>query len=223
MFNLIFKIMKKLLIVFLSLLTLASFAQKGRFNNAHLNMDFPGYLVNDKGDTVKGSFRIFLPEIMQSGCQMKDMSGNSLYGNSWNNVICYEIENDTRWYSTKLTTLKAPDDPKRIGNSEETFVLVVEKGPITLFDYVFADASATPERHENKSYMQLPTNEVIDVSGLLLGFAKKMPGYVKDFPELAAKISGKEKGYGVGGLNAIIREYNEWYMAKNPGFSIIKK
>lgn len=214
--------MKKLLTILLSFTLVTGFAQKGRYNAADIDKDFPGFMVTEKHDTVKGTFRIYLPEMMQIGCQMKDSKGESLYGNTWNNVICYEIENGTKWYSTKFTKLKAPADPKRTGGGAETFVIVVEKGPITLFDYFFVDPSATPEKREQKSYMQLPEGEVVDVSSMLLGFAKKMPGYVKDFPELADKITKKEKGYGAMGINAIVREYNEWYLQKNPDFTIFK-
>jgi len=50
-----------------------------------------------------------------------------------------------------------------------------------------------------------------------------MSEYVKDYPELAAKITAKEKGYGFTSINSIVREYNTWYMGKNPGFTIIEK
>jgi len=215
-------IMKKLITLLLTFTMLTGFAQKGRYNSVDAGKQFPGFMVTEKHDTVKGSFMIYLPEVMQAGCQMRDASGNELYGNTWNNIICYEIENDTKWYSTKFTTIKAPKDPKRFGGGAETFVLVVEKGPITLFDYFFVDGTATPEVREQKSYMQLPSGEVIDVSSMLMGFAKKMPGYVKDFPELADKITKKEKGYGFTNINAVIREYNAWYMSKNPDFTIFK-
>jgi len=216
--------MKKLLILTLSFVMLSAYAQNGKYNPAQKGQDFKGYLVTEKKDTIKGTLRIFEMWQMQMGPALSP-DDKSLGPQNFNylNTICYVAENKTKWYSTKFVNLKAPADPKRpLGANAETFLLAVESGPITLFDYDFMDESVTPLKEEIKSYMQLPNGEVVDVSSLLLGFPKKMSGYVKDFPELAKKITDKEKGYGMLGLNAIVREYNTWYMAKNPGFTLMK-
>lgn len=213
--------MKKLLTVLLSFIMLSSYAQSSRFNPTDLGRNFKGYRVDDKHDTIKGSFIVYLQYLMQTGCSMSDINGKTLYGNTWDNTIYYELENGLKWYSTKFTTLTPPADKKRIG--AECFLHVMEAGPITLYDYNFYNQSAKPEINEVTTYMQLPDKKVVDVSGLLLGFAKKMSEYVKDYPELAAKITAKEKGYGFASINSVVREYNAWFMSKNPGFSIIKK
>jgi hypothetical protein len=74
-----------------------------------------------------------------------------------------------------------------------------------------------------KTYIQLPDKKIVDVSSMVMGFPKKMSEYVKDYPELAAKITNKEKGYGFTNINAVVREYNEWYLKKDPGFTIVEK
>jgi hypothetical protein len=213
--------MKKLLIISLSFLMLNTFAQSSRFNSTDLAKNFKGYRVDDKHDTINGSFIQYLQFIMQTACSMKDINGKDLYGLTWDNTIYYEMENGLKWYSTKRTMLTPPADPKRIG--AECFLHVMEAGPITLYDYNFYDQSKTPEVNEVKTYIQLPDKKIVDVSGMLLGFPKKMSEYVKDYPELAAKITAKEKGYGFTNINNVVREYNAWYMAKNPGFTIIEK
>lgn len=212
--------MKKLLTFLLSFIMLTSFAQSSRFNPTDLGKNFKGFRVDEKHDTIQGSFLQFIQFIMQTGCQMSDVNGKELYGNTWDNTIYYEMENGLKWYSTKFTTLTPPADRKRIG--DECFMHVMEAGPITLYDYNFFDAGATPEINEVKTYIQLPNSEVVDVSGMLMGFPKKMSAYVKDFSELAAKITNKEKGYGFTNINSIVREYNTWYMSQNPGFTIMK-
>lgn len=212
--------MKKLLIISLSFLMLSTFAQTSRFNTNDLGRNFKGFRVDDKHDTIHGSFLQYLQFIMQTGCQMNDGKGKDLYGNTWDNTIYYEMENGLKWYSTRYTTLTPPSDRKRIG--AECFLHCLEAGPITLYDYNFYDAGATPEVNEVKTYFQLPTGEVVDISALLLGFPKKMSSYVKDYPELSAKIANKEKGYGFTNINAIVKEYNTWYLSKNPGFTIVE-
>jgi hypothetical protein len=215
--------MKNLLIVLLSFVMIGTFAQSGsRFNASDVGQNFKGFMVTLKHDTIKCSFTIVTQDFMQLSCSANDLNGKQLWGNSWNNIITYQIENNTKWYSTMLTTLKAPADPKRTGGATESFLLCQEVGPITLFDYNFVDYKANPVINEVKSYMQLPNGEVVDISSLLLGYAKKMSGYVKDYPELAARITNKEKGYGMLNINNVVREYNTWYMSKNPGFTIFK-
>ena len=203
---------------------MSTIAQSGsKFNPSEVKQVLKGFLVTEKHDTLRGTFEIYTQDLMQLGCQMSDQNGKMLYGNTWNNIITYQIENNTKWFSTKFTTLKAPTDPKRQGGGTESFLLCEEVGPISLYEYNFVDYKVLPPTSEVKTYMQLPDGEVVDISSLLLGYVKKMSGYVKDYPELAAKITNKEKGYGMLNINDVVREYNTWYMSKNPGFTIFKK
>ncbi len=215
--------MKKLLTVLLALISLAGFGQKGKYNATQNGMDFKGLVVTEKGDTVKGTLRFFPMWQMQMYPALtpdnKDLGPQNY---NYQNTKYYESENGIKWYSTRFYKLNAPDDPKRPAGSDVTFLNVIEFGPITLFDYDFMDESVTPLTEEVKSYMQLPSGDVVDLSSVLLGFPKKMSGYVEDFPELATKIKDKEKGYRMLNINSIVREYNEWYRAKNPGFTLSK-
>jgi hypothetical protein len=212
------------LIVLLSFIMMSTFAQSGStFNASQVGQNFKGFKVTVKHDTIKGSIYFSTQDMMQMAFEMKDQNNQGVWDNNWKYVICYQIENDTKWFSTMNTTLKAPADPKRLTEGTESFLLCQEVGPITLFEYNFVDYKASPRTSEVKTYLQLPNGDVVDVSSLLLGYAKKMSGYVKDYPELAAKITNKEKGYGLLNINNVVREYNTWYMSKNPGFSIIKK
>jgi hypothetical protein len=213
--------MKKLLTVLLAFIMLSTYAQTINFNSADLGKNFKGFLVTDKHDTIKGSFFVYLQFVMQNSCMMSDANGKTLFGNTWDNTIYYELENGLKWYSTKFTTLIPPADKKRTG--AVCFLHVIESGPITLYDYNFYDKSKTPEVNIVKTYMQLPDKEVIDFASFVLGFPKKMSENVKDYPELATKIANKEKGYGFLNINTIVKEYNTWYLGKNPGFTIMKK
>ncbi|TAL76451.1 MAG: hypothetical protein EPN88_02995, partial [Bacteroidetes bacterium] len=60
--------MKKLLIISLSFLMLSTFAQTSRFNTNDLGRNFKGFRVDDKHDTIHGSFLQYLQFIMQTGC-----------------------------------------------------------------------------------------------------------------------------------------------------------
>lgn len=51
--------------------------------------------------------------------------------------------------------------------------------------------------------------KAVSTQKFILGFSKKMAEMIKDNTELAAKVSNKEKGYGLFHIDAIIDEYNE--------------
>jgi len=215
--------MKKLFVIFLMFLVVSSYSQTGgKYDGTLKGQKLKGFLIDDKGDTIRGYFHIQKQYLMQNYPRItpdKEEVKNKNF--DYKNVAYYEIENGTKWFSTTFTILKAPGDKRR--STPESLLHVLEFGPITMFDYNFYDDDVTPAKDEVKTYMQLPSGEVIDVASMLLGFKKLMSGYVKDYPELATKIANKEKGYGFIGIYDIVREYNKWYMEKHPEFTILKK
>jgi hypothetical protein len=51
-------------------------------------------------------------------------------------------------------------------------------------------------------------DEVKSSADMGIGFAKDMPAWIEDQPELAEKVANKEKGYGFLQMHAVIDEYN---------------
>jgi hypothetical protein len=84
---------------------------------------------------------------------------------------------------------------------------VVKPGAITTCVYLI-------ERDEQPVW-QKGDEEPVSNASMLFSFKKNVLKLVGDYPELAAKIENKEKGYGLLNLQAIIDEYNAWYAAKN--------
>ncbi len=224
--------MRKLLSICVILSAYSSYAQN--FNDTEIGNSFKGLRITETYDTLKGTIKLFPQWIMQGDQRERQKLYDLNYAGTKNysainfetltnynpdNTVYYELENSTRWLSTRFFNLKAPDDPKRKGGA--TFLHVMEEGPISYFDYILIDGS-TPPATEVKAFLQLPNGEAVDFSGMLLGFKNKMSGYVKDFPELSAKIANKEKGYGITNINRIVREYNTWYLGKNAGFTLLK-
>ena len=58
-----------------------------------------------------------------------------------------------------------------------------------------------------------PGEKPIGATKLVMSFSKTMSEYVKDYPELSAKIMNKEKGYDMLHVLDIVEEYNKWYAA----------
>lgn len=217
--------MRNLLITLLICITLNSFSQDGRFNMSDVGKDFRGYVVLANHDTIKGSINLKHMYSMQKAPLFSPDSKDFKYVNRRyvpDGVICYELLNDTKWYSSKFVKLNAPKDFMRL--ERETFLLVYINGPISVFEYNFYEYDpADPSKNQAAEYIQFPNGKAVTAPNLLFGFKNKMSDYVKDYPELATKIRNKEKGYEVTNVYDIIKEYNAWYLARNPGFTIMKK
>ena len=213
--------MRNPLIAALVFITLNSYAQDGKFSSFDVGKSFRGFVIMGNNDTIRGTFKIEPMYVMQNEMNLTTDKKEKYVWYKPDYVKYCELENKTKWYSSKFyTTLKAPDDSKR--KDKEAFLIVSINGPITIYQYNFYDSSTNPPKNQESEYFLLPNGETINASTLILGFRKKMAEIVKDYPELAAKITNKEKGYGMIGVYDIIREYNKWYMEKHPDFKILR-
>jgi hypothetical protein len=167
---------------------------------------YPGFYVTNSNDTVQGYF---------------------LHGNQpGNQKKCYFYTNEM---DKKATSEFKPEDIKSYKVADKLyrsinfsgglmakplrFNLVTKDGGISEYVFYSEDGAAAPEPVFHKAH-DLANNKPLQMSYFGLGFAKKLSEYVSDYPALAAKVSGKEKGYGMLNLLVIIDEYNVWYAAK---------
>ena len=68
--------------------------------------------------------------------------------------------------------------------------------------------------HTDEIVWQKLDEKPIQQQDFALGFAKRMSKLVDDYPELAAKVEAKEKGYGLFKIYDIVDEYNAWWAKK---------
>jgi len=100
----------------------------------------------------------------------------------------------------------------------DLWCVINKHGAIDQYTYVTSDgerdgsAVVTGQVTRNRFQPDLVTN-----SELMLGYKKKMASMVADYPELAAKVTAGEKGYGFTSMGNVIDEYNVWYEKNNPG------
>jgi hypothetical protein len=181
---------------------------------------YPGYIVSLKGDTTTGYV----------------LHG----GRSYNQERCVFFEDATK---KKRREFK-PSELKAYGVADKhyrslhfsggllakpmSFVLVSKPGAITGFTYYspkndnlfqvrggnesLADFDA--RIHSDEIVWQKGSEDPVQHTDFVLGFAKKMSKLVADNTELAAKVSNKEKGYGLTSVFSIIEEYNRWAETK---------
>lgn len=216
--TLLFKIL--ILLVCVSIPSLL-FAQSGKYNPNENDSHQTGYIVKDNYDTIEGSIYITQPHFMEYAIDFKRNSGGNTSIMRPNQLISFATINsfgtESIWISTTYSVLSHPPQDSYMNNMPDAFLNVVVQGPITVYYYYNYKEDAEVQR-TSTLYMVLPNKQVIDASSMMMGFKKKMPEYVKDYPELAKKITNKEEGYKFMQLEKIAEEYNTWYLEKNPAY-----
>lgn len=217
--------MKRLIIIICCFCIISSLkAQKGRYDPSAFDSYREGYIVKANYDTLQGEVYISEPHYMEYSIDFRTSSSGDPSIFRPGDLISYATKdvlgNDILWISTNYSALDHPPEDSYAGKMEQAFLNTVVNGPISLYGYYNFKEDAQPQKTTTQ-YMQLPDGQIVDVSGMLLGFAKKMPEFVADYPDLANKISKKEKGYKFGNLNDVAREYNEWYVTNHPDYGFI--
>jgi hypothetical protein len=85
----------------------------------------------------------------------------------------------------------------------ENFMMIQQQSGESLEDY---DA----RRYQTSTVVSKPGLDPIEYAMLAMGFAKKMPEFIADYPALATKVAEKESGYKSLDIFKVIEEYNTW-------------
>jgi len=167
---------------------------------------YPGFYVTNANDTVYGYF--------QHGTQAGNQKKCSFYTNEMDRKPTSEFKpDDLKSYKVGDKLYRSINFSGGLNNKALRFNLVTKDGGITEYVFYSEDGNATPEPVFHKPH-DASNSKPLQMGYFALGFAKKVAEYVSDYPALAAKVSGKEKGYGMLNLLAIFDEYNAWYAAK---------
>lgn len=200
------------------------FGQTGKYNATDLNKNKEGYVVKDNYDTLTGYIYVSEPHYMEYSISFsRNSDGKDVSMMRPENLIAYAYKDalgkDILWVSTKYSILNHPPEDSYMGKMEHAFLNTTVYGPISLYSYYnFKEGADQP--NSTTQYMQTP-EQVVDISGMLLGFAKKMPEHLKANATLAKKVQKKEKGYKMMQINDIVREYNAWYEGKNDDYKFL--
>lgn len=167
---------------------------------------YPGFYVTNANDTVFGYF--------EHGTQAGNQKKCSFYTNEMDKKPAKEFRpEDIKSYKVADKLYRSINFSGGLTAKPLRFNLVTKDGGITEYVFYSEDGAATAEPVFHKAH-DPENNKPVQISYFGLGYAKKLSAYLADYPELANKVSGKEKGYGVLNLLAIIDEYNVWYAAK---------
>jgi hypothetical protein len=202
---------------FFILINLLAFGQDWSPDIYRVGEKYPGYIIKNDGTKIEGYLLAY------GRCAL-----NPFTPDNQTKVTFYSNPNDKK---TKIDY--KPEDLKEYVIADKhyvtmnysgglfdkpvRFVLVRKEGRIKTCVWYEMDPNqaSTGKPYIEKEVLQKGDEKPIEVTSLVLGFVKKMSELVKEYPELVAKITNKEKGYNVLNIDKIILEYNEWFKKNN--------
>lgn len=196
--------MKKLMIAgALALLCINLNAQDWSGKVYKVGKIYPGFYVTAAGDTVNGYF--------YHGNQTQNQKECRFYKNEMDPRPAQVFKPEA------LKSWKVADKLYRSINYSGgllekplRFNLVTNDGPIC--EYIFYNEDGSEPKTVYVKAHDEANSKPRELQYFGMGFAKRMAEYVADYPELAKKITDKEKGYGMLKILEIIQEYNTWYL-----------
>jgi len=216
---------KNLFIIFITLLPSRGYAQVN-LPEPERGSILPGYIITLQGDTVKGhllNINLWLNQKMTFLYQdPEDREGRVKYKPK--EIKAYQV--GPRYY-------ESVDHPFTNSMRSDNFLLRKVDGQIKYYVWYFDEDKTKLTYSDNISLADLGKAFLFDESELgkneyarkgnevtltefglkfLMKFAKNMSEFVSDDVELAQKIASKTEGYKNINIEAIIREYNDWYL-----------
>ena len=216
---------RNLFVVSLSLLNVNGYSQENQPEPERGSV-LPGFIITLKGDTVHGyllNINLWLNQKMTFFYKdPSDREGRVKY--TPKEIRAYKV--GTRFY-------ESVDHPFTNSIRSDNFILRKVDGPIKYYVWYYDEDKTKLMVWDKISLADLGKAFLFDESELwkdefakkgneetltpfalkfLMKFAKNMSEYVRDDVELAQKIADKKEGYKNINIEAIIREYNAWYL-----------
>ena len=186
----------------------------------------PGYVITLQGDTVKGyilNINLWLNRKMTFLYNdPNDQKGRIKYtpkeikaymvGPRYYESFRYPFTNSIHAENFLLRKVDGPikyyiwyydEDKSKLMVWDEISLADIEKAFLFEESDLWKDEFARKENEETLKPFDLK---------FLMKFSKNMAEYVQDDEELAKKIAAKQEGYKNINIEAIIREYNDWYL-----------
>jgi|SRR6185437_4083486 len=193
----------------------AAFAQKPDWSSDVYMEEqiYPGYIIKSNGEKIEGFIKALPRGASEDGLMPSNQTRCDFYTDPKNK------KTKVVYKPADLIGYKIADKYyKSIAYSgglmaKANFCLQTSAGRISTYVW-YSKKNLT--QWEEKDLIQKGDEKPMDQSMFMLSFAKKMSEMASDYPELAAKVSNKDKGYGVGSMFDVIKEYNEWYAKNHP-------
>jgi hypothetical protein len=176
------------------------------FNTYKYMGKYPGYVVTNNGDTLKGYVQLRNQTENQEKCWFyaneTDKKPQMKYAGD--DLKCYAVAD--KFYTAALYG--------NLFGKKKSFVMVMTTGRIHNLKWYWIDEQVYPHVLKTDDIMQKGDDKPVN-PGKFIFFAKNMSEYISDDAELSAKVKNKEKGYGFLEMTNVINEYNAWWEANH--------
>lgn len=184
---------------------------------------YPGYIITSDGEQIDGHIKFSNRYTMQNKIVFTPDVKNKKSKENYNT-------DDLKEYHFADKTYHVIHYSGGLFKKPLKAVLLADDGCIKRYvwynraDNYMSLSKSSGESEEEYLARLYPPDEIFlkdgeeypkSTSMFALKFADKMSELVKEYAELAEKVSNKEKGYGMLGLYNIIAEYNEWCANQN--------
>lgn len=168
---------------------------------------YPGYYVGEKGDTVRGYFKM--------GDQITNQVGCNYYKNETDKKATEVFDpEDIQSYKVGDKIYRSIHYSGGLLAKPIKFNLVIKDGAITQFKWYDIKTLLPVTTYEEKevyvNYHDKANPKTLAHDDTIIGFAKKFSAFIGDYKELSEKVANKEKKYTAFQLYDIIDEYNAW-------------
>lgn len=180
---------------------------------------YPGYVVTNAGDTLRG--------YVEHGDKTRNQTKCTFYTDISNSKTKKTYKPDElKGYAVGDKVYRSMHYSGGLFGKPLNFLLAVKLGKVTRFNFYSKDelvkvlvGNETEAQHDarvckEEIVWQKDNEDPIPNTSLFLGFAKKVSKLLADYPELAKKVENKESGYTTLKILDIIDEYNKWWAAK---------
>ncbi len=184
--------MSRFLVLFISLSSIFASAQKMTFEK--------GYVVNEKGDTIRGEIK-YNPKKEQdcySKVVLKDESG-AIKNYKPNKAKAYGF-NDQRYVATEF-------------EGEPKFMRILAEGDISLYKIMFEEISMNQPVLGGEYFLTQKSDEKKHIPVKEGKFKKQMTELMKDNTEFISSYED-EKTFNEAGAVEVIKRYNAWKKGK---------
>ena len=174
------------------LLRFAATAQGNIFDNFQYE---PGYLVTNKGDTLRGLIKYTRQYELSLRVQFREEKSRDAETYRPFSIRSFWVKNET--YESKIYDYA----PER-ADGFAVFMRRMNTGYCKVYEYWNSDK----ERGFTQTFIEKPNKSMEEVQ--FFEFKRQMQHYFNDFPQLVAKI--KRNVFQKKDLLKIVAEYNEW-------------
>ena len=187
------------------------------WSNYRIGVLYPGYVIKNDGTKIEGYiYSQIRASALHLGLWNDNQTRVAFYTDPQdrNSRMVFTPE-DLKEYMINGKIYRSMNFSGGLSSRAMRFLLLVRDGRISQYVWYENIGTDTHPNFREKTVIRRGTETPIEISTLTLNFSRRVSELVRGYPELAARVARRERGYRLLNLFQIIEKYNEWYSQKN--------